>query len=142
MTTFFLLAFTFPSGFSRRKKTSRYLTSLEKLFYKADNAYVRAKAKEFDVWFRKRRARSKAAQTVNECPRALTADASGTRVENTRHSLSGDRRETPPPSTVERPSCQPASGTDKEGRGQRKAAAGSAPEVKVRIQFPKDSKSG
>lgn len=47
--------------------------SVEKLFYKADNAYARAKAKEFGVWFGKRRVRSKAAQTVNECSRALTS---------------------------------------------------------------------
>lgn len=41
--------------------------SVEKLFYKADNACARAKAKELDVWFRKR-----AVKTVNECSRALT----------------------------------------------------------------------
>ena len=41
--------------------------SVENIFYKADNACVKAKAKELDAWFRKSRARSKAVQTVNEC---------------------------------------------------------------------------
>ena len=46
--------------------------SVEKLFYKADNACVRARAKELDVVQEQKWARLKAVRTVHECSRALT----------------------------------------------------------------------